>query len=579
MRGAMDAPRVLQRSVLVLMTLAGAGLARAQGEGGAAASPKPAPAASTATAARPASAGPCATPYAAVDTLLTWQQPGHTDRGRAAACLDLSREKEPSVGPERARQIKEILDARGLWVVMEKIPKDPATTDAAGRSRYVLFPKRQPEIYVERVGERWLWSAETVALAPRLYHQTFSLDLQALAARLPAWTRERVIGLEIWKIFGILTLIIIALLVRLLVVIVTTSQLRRLMVRLKITWGDRVLAQAARPLGILAAALCAAALLPALHLPVQLARVAVLAVRVLAAFSVVWLAYRIIDLLQGWLEAKAAGTETKMDDQLVPLVVSALKVFTVAIGVVFVLQNLDVDVGALLAGLGIGGLAFALAAQDTVKNLFGAVTIFLDRPFQVGDWVAIGGTEGVVESIGFRSVRIRAFTTALVSVPNAKIADAAIVNYGQRTYRRVKVTLGLTYDTTPEQMQAFVEGVRAILQASPHTRKDSYEVHFRDFGDFALEVFVYFFLDVPDWSTELRARHNIFLELLRLAKDLGVDFAFPTRTLHVERLARAGEAPRREVPEDLAAIVEGYGPGGDRARPEGPEITSGFLPS
>ncbi len=539
---------------------------------GAGEAPAPAPVAPTV-----ALADPCATPYLAIDTLLAWQQPDQNDPRRAAGCLDLSRESDASVGPERAAQIKAILDARGLFVKMEDLPRDPAYKDSEGRHRYLLFV-RQPELWLERVREKWLWSSSSVAQAPKLYDATFTIDLANLSRRLPDWMQGAVLGLELWKVIGLLVLIELALLFRMVVTIVATSQLRRWMKKSGLSWGDNLLEKVTKPVGVLAAAGVLALLLPTLRLPVQIAHIAVLSVRVLAAFSLVWTAYRVIDLFVGWLEAKAAKTQTKMDDQLVPLVATALKVFTVAVGLIFVLQNLDVDVGSLLAGLGIGGLAFALAAQDTVKNLFGALTIFLDRPFHIGDWVATAKTEGVVESVGFRSVRIRTFYDSLISVPNARVADSNVDNYGSRKYRRVTVTLGLTYDTSPDQMQAFVEGIRAILKASPATRKDYYEVHFRNFGDSALEVMLYFFLDVPGWSDELKARHDIFLEILRLAKDLNVDFAFPTQTLHVESVAPASAVPVRETPPSLTEIIADYGPDGSKSRPEGNALTDGYFP-
>jgi len=525
-------------------------------------------------------AAPCRTIYAAVDQLLGWQQPGHTDLSRAAACLDLAGltpSELEATGTERARQLKEILDARGLFVHMNELPSDPDFEDLDGRQRYTLFPERLPELYLQRSQGRWLVSAESVALAPSLHAKTFTIDLGRFEASLPAWSRGVVLGIELWKLVALLLSLLLAMLVRALVVVMATSQLRRLMAKIGASWGESVLERVAKPLGTLAAAGTMALAVPGLRFPVQVAGVMLLAVRVFAAFSIVWAGYRLIDLVTAWLSSKAEATETRMDDQLVPLVGTALKVFTVAIGIIFVLQNLNIDVGALLAGLGIGGLAFALAAQDTVKNLFGALTIFLDRPFQIGDWVVAAGTEGVVESVGFRSVRIRTFYNSLISVPNAKVADSSIDNYGEREYRRVAKTLSLTYDTSPEQMQAFVEGLRAILKANPATRKDYYEVHFRNFGESALEVMLYFFLKVPGWSDELRETHNIFLEILRLAESLGVDFAFPTQTLLVESMALAGASNERVVPEDLPRLVKAYGPKGELSRPGGPVITKGFL--
>ena len=201
-----------------------------------------------------------------------------------------------------------------------------------------------------------------------------------------------------------------------------------------------------------------------------------------------------------------------------------------------------VELRALLTGLGIGGLAFALAAKETLANFFGSVMIFVDRPFQIGDWIVVNGAEGIVEEVGFRSTRIRTFYNSVISVPNAVFTDAKIDNYGQREYRRTVCTLNLTYDTTPEQIQAFCEGIRAIIIANAHTRKDYYEVHMSGFGAHSLDVMVYFFFKVDSWTAELRERHNVYLEIMRLAGDLGVCFAFPTQTLHVDRVAALIEA-------------------------------------
>ncbi|MEO1171935.1 MAG: mechanosensitive ion channel family protein, partial [Myxococcota bacterium] len=345
-----------------------------------------------------------------------------------------------------------------------------------------------------------------------------------------------------------------------------------------VSWGNALLGQVAKPLGILAGAGAAALLVPSLVLPIEFGGVVLLAVQVVAVFSVVWTLYRLVDLFSEWMDQRAAKTETKLDDQLVPLVRKALKIFIVAMGSIFILQNLNVDVAGLLAGLGIGGLAFALAAKDTVANVFGSATIFADRPFQVGDWINAQGINGTVETVGFRSTKVRTFYDSLVSIPNAKLADSVIDNYGARTLRRVYTRLGVTYDTPPEHLQAFVEGIRAIVQANPATAKHRYEVHFNEYGASSLEVMVYFFLDAPSWSVELRERHNIFLEIYRLADDLGVNFAFPTQTLHVESTPDKALTFHRPSATELADFVNAYGPDGERSRPGGPVITDGYHP-
>jgi len=267
-------------------------------------------------------------------------------------------------------------------------------------------------------------------------------------------------------------------------------------------------------------------------------------------------------------------TETKLDDQLVPLIRKTMRFFVLVMGVILILQNNGYNVASLIAGLGIGGLAVALAARDTLANFFGSITIFVDKPFRIGDWIKVGSVEGTVEEVGFRSTRIRTFYNSLVSVPNANISNNDVDNLGMREYRRLLTTLNLTYSTSPEQMEAFVEGIKAIVKSNSHFRQDFYEVHFNAFGAHSLDVMIYVFFKVPDWSTELQQKHNFFLEVLKLAKEVGVEFAFPTQTVHVDSFHKdeprqVGE-PRTE--EELAASITEFGPNGAKSNPEGLRI-------
>ena len=283
----------------------------------------------------------------------------------------------------------------------------------------------------------------------------------------------------------------------------------------------------------------------------------------ISAVGVILLAYRAIDVVVDALGRRATETETKLDDTLVPLLRTTLRLFVTVVGALFVLQNLDVDVSSLVTGLGLGGLAVALAAQDTVRNMLGGVTIFADKPFEVGDWVVVDGIEGTVETVGFRSTRVRTFYNSLVSVPNGNLIDAGIDNMGRRRWRRYKTTLGVGYHTTPDQMQAFVEGIRAIIQANPGMRQDYYIVEFHGFGATSLDVLVYCFIDAADWNEELRTRHVFNLDIMRLAVSLQVDFAFPTQTLHIAQMpGRPQQLPDVPDRERLRAIVDSYGPNG-----------------
>jgi MscS family membrane protein len=234
--------------------------------------------------------------------------------------------------------------------------------------------------------------------------------------------------------------------------------------------------------------------------------------------------------------------------------------------VLFVAQNLNVNVSSLIAGLGIGGLAFALAAKDTVENLFGSFTVLMDRPFQIGDWVVIGELEGTVEELGLRSTRIRTFYNSVITVPNSRLVHTAVDNLGSRRYRRVKCMISVQYDTPPERIDAFCEGIRELIRRHPYTRKDYYLVYLNEFADSALNILLYAFHQTPDWPTELRERHRLFTDIVRLARRLGVEFAFPTRTLHLAsappgpaRPAAAGgtaPAPEEELSRELLSADE-----------------------
>ena len=292
--------------------------------------------------------------------------------------------------------------------------------------------------------------------------------------------------------------------------------------------------------------------------------------------GVLQVAYRAIDIFMDVLARRATKTESKLDDSLVPLLRTAVRLFVTFVGLLFVLQNLDINVSSLIAGLGLGGLAIALAAQDTVRNLLGGVTIFADKPFEVGDWVVVDGVEGTVEAVGFRSTRVRTFYNSLISVPNGNLMDSGIDNMGQRRWRRYKTTLGVAYHTKPDQLQAFVEGIRAIIQANPGMRQDYYIVEFHGFGATSLDILVYCFIDAEDWNEELRTRHVLNLDIMRLAESLQVEFAFPTQTLHIANMpGQAQQLP--DIPDrtDLRNVVNSFGPGGKSGQRVDQPITDG----
>lgn len=396
---------------------------------------------------------------------------------------------------------------------------------------------------------------------------------------LPRWLRGSVFDVEYWQYLALLVILLFGLVLRNVIRFVAKNRLRKLVEAIGHGTAARLVDVFASPGATLVVALVLRVAYPHLMLPKDAQQVLAVCVRILVVLSVILAGYRLVDVLVERMLRHASATASKLDDQLVPLVSKLLKAFVVLAGVLAVLQNMDVNIASLLAGLGIGGVAVALAAKDTIANFFGGIMIFVDRPFQIGDSVVIAGIEGVIEEVGFRSTRIRTPYDSIVTVPNAKFTEANIDNTGQRTYRRTSVTLRVRYDTTPEQIQAFCEGIRAIVRANAYTRKDAYEVHMAGFGEHSIHILVQFFFQGASASAEHRERHYVFLEIMRLARELGVGFAFPTQTLHVERLAASAPYARPEVPslEALTRAVHAFGPDGTSGKPRGSMLTDGYF--
>jgi MscS family membrane protein len=217
-----------------------------------------------------------------------------------------------------------------------------------------------------------------------------------------------------------------------------------------------------------------------------------------------------------------------------PLIKKTLFVFTVVVGLLLIADSVGMKIGVFLTSLGIGGLAFALAAQDTIANLFGSFVVVVDQPFKVGDNVKIGAVEGVVEDIGLRSTKLRPPGKNLVVIPNKTVANEAIVNNSRYVQRRVEQVIGLTYDTTAEQIEAVVAEIRRIIRSEAEVDPASVLVFFRDFGASSLDLWVVYLTKDPTFEAHLALRQRINLAMMRAVAAHGLSFAFPTQTLHLD---------------------------------------------
>ncbi len=257
-----------------------------------------------------------------------------------------------------------------------------------------------------------------------------------------------------------------------------------------------------------------------------------------ATFLLFWLIYRLIDKFAYLFNKFYAKFGKKLSSDIENFSVKTLKILTVIVGAMSILQGWGINVSAFLASLGLVGMAFALAAKDTAANLFGSLVIFTDRPFKVGDWIQTPDVEGTVESIGIRSTRVRAFTQALISVPNAVIANSPITNWSQMGKRRIKTRLGLTYGTSKDQMQNILKDLRDMLQKHPDIHDDTIMIRFDEFADSSLSIFCYFFTKTTVWVRFLEVREDINFKVMEIVEKNGSSFAFPSQSIYVESLPK-----------------------------------------
>ena len=270
--------------------------------------------------------------------------------------------------------------------------------------------------------------------------------------------------------------------------------------------------------------------LQSLVLSATVTKIVASAYQVIVALLIGWLLSRLFDALyREYMIPLASRTENDLDDQLLPILSKGIKMIIWVMAIIIGLNNAGYDVAALIAGLGIGGLALAMAAKDTVSNVFGGFTIFTDQPFKINDRIKIAGFDGTVIEIGVRSTRLKTLEGRIVTIPNAKFADAPVENVSREPSRKVKLDLGLTYSMSPEQLQTAMDILKTINQENSST-EDNPVISFNAFGDFAMNVMFIYYIRKGESIADTQTLIN--MEILRQFNQAGLEFAFPTQTVY-----------------------------------------------
>jgi MscS family membrane protein len=260
----------------------------------------------------------------------------------------------------------------------------------------------------------------------------------------------------------------------------------------------------------------------------------------LIVYTLFWAILAIVEALRGVIYHATERFNPDLSKEMGNFIVTILKILIGGIGLAAMLTVWGINVTALIASLGLGGLAFALAAKDTASNLFGSFALLADKSIRIGEWVKVGGVEGVVEDVGMRTTKIRSFQKTLITVPNQLVANQPIENFSRRGIRRIKMHIGLTYDTTSEQIIRIKSDIEQMLRSHEGiSQKDSLMVYFDSFGDSSLNIFIYTFTATANWAKYLEIREDIHIRIMQIIEDNGSSFAFPSQSIYVESLPAA----------------------------------------
>ncbi len=489
-----------------------------------------------------------ATPRSAVYTHLENLKPGNY-RPEISAKVFYGLPNEQA--KDKAIKLKYIYEGKGLSIDYNQIPNDPNYTDSLNfpfpKKAYILFPLRLPDIYLEKYGNKWYYSKHSVSKIDLLFSEIYPYGIDFIKL-IPNELKYSFAGLKLWQWLGFILLIFLAWFIHIITKKSFFLLLRFLKNRLtpigfNVERIDKRLNQFSDPLSYIISLFFLKKFLPSLLLPLEVSSFLISGLAIAKVILWIFVFLRLVDVAMSFYLTRAEQTESKLDNQLVPILRNTLKAVVILVGLFNLLIVFGADPKTVLAGASIGGLAIGLASQDTIKNMIGTFMIFIDKPFRIGDWISFNDIEGSVEEVGFRSTIIRAPDTTVIKVPNSQLAEMAINNKGQRVYRRYQTRLGIRYDTPPYLIEHFVEGIKQIIEMHPLTRNSSdftpynvrpYNVEFIDYGDFALQILVNVYFKTRDWGEEMHGRHILHLGILKLAEKLGIGFAFPTQTLQME---------------------------------------------
>ncbi len=470
---------------------------------------------------------------------------------RAARWLDLSAPEVADRGAELAARLRAVLDTK-LWLDLERIsPRaigdtaDGLPIDLEQLGEISTGEGVSVAIRLARQGDgrdaRWVFSAATVGVIDELY------------AELPDyWIREHLppallaVGpydLLWWQWIALLLLVPVAGFIGLLVGRPTRSLLKRLVSRTENNFDDALVFAAREPIILIWSVVASRALLGWIALTPPAEAFVVSLQSALGIVAIFWMALRAINVLQELLPQEKWMDSHPALRSLIPLGARISRLLVFAAGVLTVISAFGYPIATILAGLGIGGIAVALGAQKSLEHFFGSISIGVDQPFRVGDWVSVAGIAGSIEAIGLRSTRIRTMDRTLVTIPNGSLAEAQSENFGARERIRLNAMVGLEYGTPVATMRKVRDEIEALLRAHPMTWQERVQVRFSNFGASSLDIELFCWIETTMIDEFREVREGLFFGIMEIVERNGASFAFPTQTVHLVGGGTKGPQP------------------------------------
>lgn len=456
---------------------------------------------------------------------------------------------------KRSIQLKQILDGKGLYVHLDNIPRDTDYRDSVtGQTRYVLFPLELPVVYVEERDGSWRYSRETWEAIPQLHRSVYPFGSDRLITLFGKGSQETFMGIARWQWGGILGLVLGLFVLYWILYFLFIPLLRAIFKRIGFYNPEefRTLQHFDRYFTLLILARLALTGIPALMLPAAINMWLLHGIRIAAWLMVLMMGLRFIDLAFGHLRRMADRTDTPTDNQLLPFLRRGAQAGLWILVLIPVLRLLDVNFTALIAGLSIGGLALALAAQDTVKNLISTLIIFIDHPYRLGNYIKAAGVEGTVVEIGLRSTRMMTIDSSIITIPNSNMINNEITNLGVRQFRLIHFMIGVTYDTDPGRMEAYIHALREMALAHPDTLDEHIMIYLSGLNASSIDIRFRTAILAPDIRTEYQIQEELVMAIIRHARMLGISFAFPSQSVYVEQWP-AANGMEEDLPEDREA--------------------------